>query len=204
MCPTMSSAPPVTSAGFLGPRLRHPRVWLALLAGLLTDPLVRAATIEATPRLEYQVKAGYLFNFLRFTEWPSQALSAGTPYRIGIAGDAAAFNIIADVLQGKTVNDREIEVVHLKAGDSVRGCHLIFVPRTIDLDALNLSDVAQRDAVLMVGESNNYAVRDGMIGFVQRGHNIRFQVNLSAAQRAGLKLSGRLASLAEIVPSRAP
>jgi hypothetical protein len=41
-----------------------------------------------------------------------------------------------------------------------------------------------------------------MIGFVTRGYNIRFQVNLAATQRSGLKLSGRLASLAEIVQPR--
>ena len=56
----------------------------------------------------------------------------------------------------------------------------------------------------MVGETEDYARSSGMIGFVMRGHNIRFQVNLSAAQQAGLKLSGRLASLAEIVRPAPP
>jgi hypothetical protein len=86
----------------------------------------------------------------------------------------------------------------------MRGCHLVFVPRSVEAASLNLGSAADRENTLLVGETTDYAVRDGMIGFVQRGHNIRFQVNLQAAQHAGLKLSGRLASLAEIVQSPHP
>lgn len=176
-------------------------VLLAALAGQLS---VSAATGDSAPRLEYQVKAGYLFNFLRFTEWPPQALPAGAPYRIGVVEDPGTYNIIAETLRGKTVNDRAIEVVYLNSHDLVSGCHLVFVPRSADTASLNLGPDSSRENTLLVGESPDYALRDGMIGFVQRGHNIRLQVNLAAAQRAGLKLSGRLASLAEIVQPRSP
>jgi hypothetical protein len=51
----------------------------------------------------------------------------------------------------------------------------------------------------LVGEKEGFAVAGGEIGFVPRGDNLRYQVNLSAAQQAGLKLTARLANLAEIV-----
>lgn len=181
------------------------RIMAAILVGALAgQESISAATSDTAPRLEYQVKAGYLFNFLRFTEWPPQALPAGAPYRIGVVEDPGTYNIIAETLHGKTVNDRAIEVVYLSAHDAARGCHLIFVPRSVETASLNLGSNADRENTLLVGETTDYAVRDGMIGFVQRGHNIRFQVNLQAAQHAGLKLSGRLASLAEIVQPPSP
>jgi len=172
---------------------------LCILAGQVS---VHAATSDTATRLEYQVKAGYLFNFLRFTEWPPQALPAGAPYRIGVVEDPGTYNIVAETLRGKTVNDRAIEVVYLNARDTIRGCHLVFVPRSAEAISLDLG--SDRANTLLVGESTDYALHEGMIGFVQRGHNIRFQVNLSAAQQAGLKLSGRLASLAEIVQPPSP
>ena len=196
--------PPFISAASSGRRLCRWRGLIAMYAGLNCQALLFAATNETAPRLEYQVKAGYLFNFLRFTDWPPQALPAGTPYRIGVMGDTATFNVIAEALRGKDVSDRTIEVVALKPGDSLKGCHLVFVPRTAALSESELNSMEGREGVLMVGESDDYARRGGMIGFVIRGHNIRFQVNLSAAQQAGLKLSGRLASLAEIVQPRSP
>jgi hypothetical protein len=178
------------------------RIASAVLVGVLASQAsVSAATSDTAPRLEYQVKAGYLFNFLRFTEWPPQALPAGAPYRIGVVEDPGTYNIIAESLRGKTVNNHAIEVVYLNSRDAVRGCHLVFVPRSVEATSLNLGSATDRENTLLVGETAGYAVRDGMIGFVQRGHNIRFQVNLQAAQHAGLKLSGRLASLAEIVQS---
>jgi hypothetical protein len=185
-------------------RIRHWRTVVALSAGLYYQVSALAAPAENAPRLEYQVKAGYLFNFLRFTDWPPQALAKGAPYRIGVLSDAAAFAVIADALNGKTLSDRQIEVVSLKAGDSLHGCHLVFVPRAAGSLALEFAGRSRPDGVLMVGETEDFALRNGMIGFVLRGHNIRFQVNLSAAQEAGLKLSGRLASLAEIVRTPSP
>lgn len=176
----------------------------ALLAALAGQINVSAATNDTAPRLEYQVKAGYLFNFLRFTEWPPQALPAGAPYRIGVVEDPGTYNIIAETLRGKSVNDRAIEVVYLNSHDVVRGCHLVFVPRSVEAASLNLGSASSRESTLLVGESTDYALHDGIIGFVQRGHNIRLQVNLAAAQHAGLKLSGRLASLAEIVQPPSP
>lgn len=172
------------------------RSWAALLiiAALFARENSLAAA-EVTPRLEYQVKAGYLFNFLRFTEWPSAALPPGAPFRIGVIEDESTAQIIADTLKDKKVNDRPIEVIRLPAGESPSGCHLIFVPRT---SSFALTEVPP-EPILIVGETENYASTQGMIGFIFRGYNIRFQVNLSAARQAGLKLSGRLASLAEVV-----
>lgn len=194
----------LTLPTLLAGRIRR-GVATALILGLLAGEVtVSAATSDTAPRLEYQVKAGYLFNFLRFTDWPPQALPAGAPYRIGVVEDASTYNIIAETLRGKTVNDRAIEVVYLNSRDPIRSCHLVFIPRSADAASLQLSPNAEQESTLLVGETADYALHDGMIGFVQRGHNIRFQVNLSAAQHAGLKLSSRLASLAEIVRSPSP
>lgn len=179
---------------------RHRRIIPALIIALLCHTPAVAAPNETAPRLEYQVKAGYLFNFLRFTEWPPEMQHVGAPLRVGVIDDVAAFNVIADALRGKTLGQRTIEVESLKTGESLRGFHLVFVPRTAEPPP----EDATIQGVLLVGETKDFALRSGMIGFVLRGYNIRFQVNLSAAQHAGLKLSGRLASLAEIVQAKAP
>src|SRR5688572_4538392 len=113
----------------------------------------RSYAAEATPRLEYQVKAGYLFNFLRFTEWPASALPSSAPYRIGVIGDAATSQVIAESLRDKKVNDRAIEVVWVEAGMSPAGCHLVFIPRTVSF-ALN---EIPPPPILTVGETENYA-----------------------------------------------
>lgn len=188
-----------TLSRFRASRGRLLRLLLWLLAFALGQA-ARGGPAEMAPRLEYQVKAGYLYNFLRFTEWPAASLPSGAPYRIGIVNDDATAKIIAESLHDKQVNERPIQVVSIPSDGSTMGCHLIFVPRTTTFTITQTPP----PPVLLVGESDSFAAESGMIGFVLRGYSIRFQVNLDATRRAGLKLSGRLASLAEIVqaPSR--
>jgi hypothetical protein len=57
--------------------------------------------------------------------------------------------------------------------------------------------------VLVVGESAGFAQAGGMMNFVMDGSRVRFEVNLRAATRAGLKLSSRLLSMARLVDRRA-
>jgi hypothetical protein len=51
---------------------------------------------------------------------------------------------------------------------------------------------------LTVGESK-HSVQGGMIGFFLEDDKIRFEINLTAAEHAQLKISARLASLAKTV-----
>jgi hypothetical protein len=51
---------------------------------------------------EYQVKAAYLFNFLKFVEWPEEAFTDPlAPIVIGIAGDDPFGNALPQVVVGK-------------------------------------------------------------------------------------------------------
>jgi hypothetical protein len=53
--------------------------------------------------------------------------------------------------------------------------------------------------VLTVGESEGFLERGGMINFVVKGKNVRLEINLVAAEAAGLKISSRLLAIADIV-----
>ena len=52
---------------------------------------------------------------------------------------------------------------------------------------------------LTVGESEGFAVLGGIINFTVDANKVHFEVNRLAAQRAGLKLSSRLLSIAKLV-----
>ena len=53
--------------------------------------------------------------------------------------------------------------------------------------------------VLTVGDSEQFAQQGGMIGFSLQDNKVRFEINLGAAQQAGLKISSRLLTLAKKV-----
>ena len=53
--------------------------------------------------------------------------------------------------------------------------------------------------MLTVGESEHFVEQGGMIGFFLEDNKVRFEINLTAAEHAKLKISARLLSLAKTV-----
>jgi len=172
---------------------------LALSWALLTAP------VRADGSIEYQVKAGFLFNFLKFTDWPPGFQpEPGKPYRVAVYGDRDVYQTVAGALRGKLLHDSPIEVTAVGPGDNLSAYHLLFIPRRAGVPPAKLMGKLAGGAVLLVGEQEGFAAEGGVIGLVLRGDNVRFQVNLSAAEHAKLKLSGHLAALSEIVRPENP
>lgn len=186
----------------------------AVVAVVCLGWLCPARGFAAVSPIEYQLKAGFLFNFAKFVEWPGHTLPPGAAIRVGIVAPDEVFQLLEKALRGKTAGDRPIAVQRLSAADFDGGRalpNIIYLQRDVlrpgaddFISPERLAAAAETQPVLLVGDSAGFATSGGMIGFVQRGENLRFQVNLAGAQRAGLKLSARLAALAEIVPGPKP
>jgi hypothetical protein len=81
---------------------------------------------EALP--EYQVKAAYLFNFLKFVEWPEESFADPlAPIVIGVVGEDPFGNALPQVVIGKTVQGRDLVIRIYHAGEDLRGAHILFI-----------------------------------------------------------------------------
>lgn len=174
-------------------------IWsLSAVSGICGDE----AEAAARAKLEYQVKAGFLFNFAKFVEWPTNAAGAPDSLRVGILDDGKVHPVIANELAGKRVGERTIEVIRCKSVEDLKRCGMVFVTRSQAGRAGELWKAVADVPVLTVGEFDGFAEHGGCINFVRQGENIRFEVNLAAAEQAGLKISSKLASVAIIVRSK--
>lgn len=181
-------------------------VWLRRSVGVLILIAALCAVSHAATNdvgLEYRIKAAYLYNFTKFIEWPpAPAEEADKPFVLGVADpDGFAFNIISESLRGKSsANGRAIVVRRLTSldGDALT-CNQIFITRASGIDAAQARKVLEGLPIVLVGETSGFAEQGGVIGFVLTGDAVHCEVNLAGAQRAGVKLSGRLASVARLV-----
>lgn len=173
------------------------RVWRpVLLAGALAcafpSPVSGSVTPEARQVGDGQVKAAFLFNLAKFVEWPAPA---GSALVIGIAGDNAFAEVVAQTVAGRSVNGRDIQTRRLASGDDPSGCGIVFIgamrPRDED-DWLQ----RVRGPVLIVGESTRFLRSGGMVRLYVENQKVRFQVDQKNAEAAGLKLSSQLLTLA--------
>ena len=74
---------------------------------------------------EAQLKAGFLYNFAQFVEWPTPTVE-DDPFVIGVMGDVN-FDGALEQMQGREVNGRKIAVQFVDEQDDVSGCAILFI-----------------------------------------------------------------------------
>lgn len=162
-----------------------------------------APTLHAAdgPSLDEQkVKAAFLFNFVRFVEWPAKAFDDATsPIVLGVFGNEAFGGEVERLVQDKVVNGRALRVRQIRRMAEIAGCHVLFVAGADVKGAAKM--VAQIDGapILTVGDAPGFAGAGGVINFTREQNYVRFEINVSAASHAGLTLSSKLLRLARIV-----
>lgn len=164
--------------------------------------LIGVSTPKAAEAPEYEVKAGFLFNFTKFVTWPPEAFrDPNSPMVIGILGQDPFGPGFAEALAGETAQGRPIRVRKLTRIEEVfPGCQVLFVSRS---ERRNLSDILQVLAaipILTVGEDDDFAALGGIIQFYLEQSRVRFAINVAASRRAGLKISSQLLRLARVIP----
>lgn len=169
----------------------------ALMLLLLAQQLL---AVQPQALDEYQVKAAFLFNFVRFVDWPAAAFDSPTaPIVIGIVGGDPFGEEIDRLIDKKVVNGHPLEVRRFRDWKSVGKVHVLFVSGSDRQAAAKVIDAVRKSAVMTVGEAEGFAQAGGVCNFTREGARIGFEINVNAAARAGLTLSSRLLALARIV-----
>jgi YfiR/HmsC-like len=170
--------------------------WMALLLSV-------SGTAGDAPALEYKIKAGYLFNFAKFIEWPSTALPASdSPFIIGVLDSGEAFPVLQPLLEGKKVDGHPIQLRAASIERISQGIHILLVTRTSGHLPEGIRASLGKAPTLVVGETDQFAERGGMVGFVREDDVIRLNLNLERAAAAGLKVSAKLSTVAKVVKTQ--
>ena len=156
---------------------------------------------------EYLIKAGFIYNFAKFVEWPSATFSQpDSPIVIGVLGTDPFGNVLDRIVEDKKIGSRGFVVKRFKWGKNLKelkDCKILFVSASekAHIDEILLS--VKGLPILTVGETPGFAERGGVIRFTLEDNRVRFEVNVDAAHQAELNISSRLLTLAKIVPQAA-
>jgi hypothetical protein len=149
---------------------------------------------------EYQVKAAYLFNFLKFVDWPEDAFADPlAPIVIGVVGDDPFGNALPQVVIGKTVQGRDLVIRIYRTGEDLRGAHILFISASERKRLPTILSSLRGTSVLTVADTAGFLDAGGMIQFLNENERVRFAINVDATSRAKLKVSSKLLSLAKAV-----
>jgi uncharacterized protein DUF4154 len=170
---------------------------LAVVILLLANGVSNAQSLRGN---EDEIKTAFLINFVKLVEWPATAFSAeNEPLRVCVVGNEAIAARLQQALNGTVVAGRPVTVTRIRHADDTRHCRMLFVGAH---EGKNLGTILQPLAnvpVLTVGETNGFAQAGGIINFFLQSDGVRFEINLDAAERAGLKINSRVLGLARII-----
>lgn len=171
---------------------------LILLVSLFV--VAGAMPVAAQPAAEFEVKAAFLYNFIRFIDWPEEAFAGPSdPIVIGVLGREDPFESrLKTAVRGKTIDGRPLEVRFAQRIEEIDNAHLIYISDSAPEPQADILAAVARRPVVTVGETPGFTASGGVVRFFVRDRRIAFEINPRAAERKGLRISSRLLSLADV------
>jgi len=175
--------------------------WAALMllvAGLLQRGDGYAAERKISAPTEYQVKAAFVYNFIKFVEWPLRGQGGNVTedtVRLCVLGDPPDKATFA-ALDGQEIMGKRLSLVFLQGPEESRGCQVLFLPSTVSNKLPEVLEVLQGQPTLTIGDTEGYARRGVMINMYLDNKRVRFEINAETSGAAGLRISAKLLNLA--------
>lgn len=144
---------------------------------------------DAATQREDQFKAAYVFNFVKFVEWPA---AAGDTLTICFVGGNGVYAALTNGIASKRAGARSLAAVQVTDTMPAPRCEALYIEASKAANYLLPAD----PAVLTISDAANFTARGGMIGLFTENHRLRFVVNVQNANQAGLHISSDLLKLA--------
>lgn len=153
---------------------------------------------------EYEVKAAYLYNFGKFVEWPAKVTAASEFFSICVLGEDPFGATFDATIASESINGKKVVVKRITKQQEAVSCRILFISSSEESRLKEILATLDRTSVLTVSDISQFTRRGGMIRFVMEANRVRFEVNLTIAEHAGLTLSSQLLKVATSVRKSSP
>lgn len=163
--------------------------WLGALAWTFASIGLCEASDAAQDR-HAQMTAAYVFNFVKFVEWPANARTDElTVCFVGAPEVRTALAASLDTKQPTMSATARLRTRDVSAGNSFDECQVIFVSG-------DRAEIPKHQAALTIGEGKDFTDRGGVIRLYTESNRLRFIINIDNAKREGILISSNLLKLA--------
>jgi len=175
-------------------------VVLALLV-LGYCPCAQAAVRQSSG---FWIKIVFVFNLLKFTEWPEEK-STGKLV-VGVVGKTPLAPGTAEVPYARGGRSVSITVIPAwsESGNEMQDklmaeCHVLFVCESAQAHTPQILEQIKGKAILTVGETNAFLKQGGVIHVFVEDRKVQFDANLKNAKASNVKIRAKLLRLAKNV-----
>jgi hypothetical protein len=168
-----------------------------LLVVMVLAPLVRSIgysnRYNSAPSADYTLHTLYIFNFVKYIEWPGTLKSI----KIGVVNSTQAEEALQKMVKAKSTSAALLSVVNTRDEAVLSECQIIFVPSNSSELASRLIERFSSQPILIVTEEADMTKKGASVSFKVASDKLRFQLNEETIKAKGLKVATALATLAE-------
>jgi len=162
------------------------RIGSAVVAGFL----LMNGPVTGQDVTEPALKAAFIYNFAKFTEWPTAL--AQEPFVLCVVGDTAVREALARAVQDRVLGGQQLRVSFVAPGDAPPKCRLLYISSVTTRQAATLLAGVRDMPVLTMSDLDGFTDLGGIARLFFESGRMRFVVNVASADRAHLHISGRL------------
>lgn len=174
-------------------------LWTAAVLAVCAEMAAAQPTAVRSPEpsLELEVKAVFLYNFVKYVDWPAAPQGSSASIRLCVPANREFLTIVRAAVRDEVVHGRPLAALGLDGLDAVPECDILYVGAAGSADAAAWLHAARGRRILTVGDG---PLVDGLvIAFVRDRNRVRFDINRHAAAQQNLTISSRLLGLARRV-----
>jgi hypothetical protein len=169
---------------------------IALAATLIAAPGIAAGSgTDLAP--DVAVKAAFLFNLAKFTEWSE--LRPGATIAVCIVGADGIAAALVETVRGQNISGHTLEVRRSQESTTWPACHVLFIADAETRRSAGGLGGVKTLPVLTVSDGKGFSQSGGIIELYVENGRMRFAINADAAERSRLHLSSRLLGLAKVI-----
>jgi len=141
-----------------------------------------------------------MLNFGKFVTWPASAVPARLEaFSICVLGEDPFGAVLDSTVRGEKIESRPVLVRGIRTSREATNCNILYISRSEQSQVRKIASSLDKSGVLTVSDSSDFIAQGGAIQFTLSGNRVRFEVNVDAAQDAGLGLSSELLKVASSV-----
>jgi hypothetical protein len=162
---------------------------------ILCPRLIAVLTLAWFAIVASVADAQVLHRFASYVEWPPEALGEG-PFVIGVFGADAVAAHLRELLPNLEVQARRAEVRRVMRASDLDGVQILYIGPGMSTGSREVRAAAIERPILLVTDGDDDFAGGGVINFLESDNRVRFEVSLTAADRARLRIDSALLPVA--------
>jgi len=180
------------------------KVYILIVLVLASTAMLWLPYAQAHENKEYSIKAAFLYNFIKFVDWPEEFDKNKDTITLTIIGESP-FAHHFDPIKDKKIKNKKLRIRYFEGYEEIedksvlKECHLLFVCLSEREHLKEIIKSTEGGCVLTVSEVEGFLEAGGVIRFVMHDKKVGFEINITAVERNKLKIRSQLLRLAKKV-----